>query len=718
MRGFNDNWEFTPTWTEAFGRGEGTECETVRLPHTVKELPLHAIDHESFQMISGYRKKITLPDDPGKRYFIRFDGAAHIATVYVNGKELLTHRSGYTSFEAEFTEAARPGEENLVSVRLDSTENSEIPPFGYVIDYLTYGGLYRPAHLIIKGMDRISDVFVQTPDAETAKVRVSLDLKSDEKDSDLILKVLDHDGKVIGEAEGKAGEDILINCPGAVLWDTENPALYTLRTELPGRDVCETEFGFRTAEFRSDGFYLNNRKVFLRGLNRHQSWPYIGYAAPSSMQEEDARILKYELGLNAVRTSHYPQSHDFIRACDRLGLLVFTEIPGWQHIGDEGWKDQAVENVKEMVLQYRNHPSIVLWGVRINESLDDDEFYLRTNALCHELDPSRSTSGVRYLEKSSLLEDVYSFNDFSHTGNNEGVRPKAEVTTDVSKAFLISEHSGHMFPTKSFDNWERRQEHALRHARVLNGAMESGVHAGCFGWCMFDYGTHRDFGSGDRLCYHGVMDSFRNPKTAAALYLSQQDEEPVLDIGSSMDIGDYPGGQIGRSWVFTNCDEVRLYMNGKLRGVYDEHPFKGLIHSPVPVDDPIDHSWGGKAAVWRFDGIRNGEAVISRTLGGPADLKIEAVPSSSELCEKDTWDMAAVRIRVADGDGNIYPYAQLPISLKIEGEAELIGPDLLTAEGGMTGTYIRTLGRAGKAELLISSPGLESVRLTFDISIK
>ena len=202
MRGFNDNWEFTPDWTEAFGRGEGAECETVRLPHTVNVVPLHAIDHESFQMISGYRKKFTLPDDSGKRYFIRFGGAAHIATVYVNGKELLTHRSGYTAFEAEFTEVAKPGKENLVSVKLDSTENSEIPPFGYVIDYLTYGGLYRPAHLIIKEMDRIRDVFVCTPDPETAKVRVSLDLKSDEKNDDIILKVLDQEGKVVGEAEG------------------------------------------------------------------------------------------------------------------------------------------------------------------------------------------------------------------------------------------------------------------------------------------------------------------------------------------------------------------------------------------------------------------------------------------------------------------------------------------------------------------------------------
>ncbi len=130
--------------------------------------------------------------------------------------------------------------------------------------------------------------------------------------------------------------------------------------------------------FRADSFYLNGKKNFLRGLNRHQSYPYIGYAAPESLQRQDARILKNDLHCNAVRTSHYPQSQYFLDECDRLGLLVFTELPGWQHIGDAAWKDRACAMLREMLLQNRNHPSIILWGVRINESVDDDEFYTRT----------------------------------------------------------------------------------------------------------------------------------------------------------------------------------------------------------------------------------------------------------------------------------------------------------------------------------------------------
>ena len=774
---FSDGWEFTENWSAAFARGEGA-AEQVRLPHTVKEVPLHAIDEKSYQMISGYRKRFTLPaGGRDRRFFLQFDAAGHIATVYVNGMELATHRCGYTAFRVEFTEAARLTGENLVAVKLDSTENPAVPPFGFVIDYLTYGGLYRPAHLDITGPDRIEDVFVTTPDLHSAVVRVTLDMKTPNADRTVHVRILDAAGNAVAEGAGEDESEILLGVPEAKAWDLEHPHLYRCEVTLPGKDVKTVAFGFRTAEFRADGFYLNGQKTFLRGLNRHQCWPYVGYAAPDSMQAEDARILKEELACTAVRTSHYPQSQAFIDACDRLGLLVFTEIPGWQHIGDENWKQQACENTREMVMQYRNHPSIVLWGVRINESQDDDEFYAETNRIAHELDDSRPTSGVRYIEKSHLLEDVYAFNDFSHTGGNPGCKPKKAVTKEADKGFLISEHSGHMFPTKPYDPWMKRQEHALRHARVQNDALADGEHAGCFGWCMFDYATHKDFGSGDRVCYHGVLDAFRNPKTAAAVYASQGGEKPVLEIGSSMDIGDYPGGNIGPVWVFTNADEVRLYKNDQFVKAFAGSPCDRLPHGPVAIDDTIGEllqsqegfrggkekllhrcllsagkygmaamplpdklrmgwamlryglkysdgvalygkyvgNWGGTVTVWRFEAVKDGRVVATRTLGADAHLHLEATASSRTLHDGETWDMAAVRIRICDRWGNIFPYAQLPLRFGLTGAAQLIGPDVATAEGGMGGTYIRTVGQAGQATLTIAADGLEPVTVDFTV---
>ncbi len=767
-----NGWEFTERWSEDFGRGNG-EGTSVRLPHTVKEMPLHYADHNSYQMLCGYRRRLSIGAElAGKRLFLQFDGAAHIATVYVNGCEAAHHSTGYTGFRLEITDLVKAGEDTLIAVKLDTTENPSTPPFGFVIDYLTYGGLYREVWLDVREQCYIEDIFVTTPRPDLVHVELA------SQGTDLCrFSILEEDGTCLMTRETISPADL--HLPDARLWRPEDPHRYVLKCELLdgyGKilDTQSVKFGIRTIYFASDGFYLNRNKTFLRGLNRHQCYPYIGYAVPESLQREDARILKEELGCTAVRTSHYPQSHYFIDECDKLGLLVFMEIPGWQHLGDQKWKDQVCENVKEMILQYRNHPSIILWGVRVNESQDCDELYSRTNAIAHELDPSRPTSGVRYLQKSSLLEDVYAFNDFSHTGNNGGALPKNKVTPDMGKALLISEHNGHMFPTKSFDPWQKRQAHALRHARVLNDAMADGGHVGCFGWCMFDYPTHKDFGSGDRVCYHGVMDAFRNPKLAASVYASQQLEKPVLAIGSSMDIGDYPGGQIGDIYAFTNADEVKLYKNGHfvdtlanprygvmqvkdtvgclletqegfdrkkaelLRKCLVAIGKKGLaglspadfarmawamVRYKLTMDDAVKlygkyiGNWGSEATVWRFDAMEGGDVVASVTCCPSCKLHLQVTPSATTLEEKQSYDMAAVRIRVLDEFGNIAPYAQLPVKLALEGAAELVGPDVATAEGGMCGTYIRTMGTAGTAKLTVSAPGLEAVSAEFSVRV-
>ncbi len=773
------DWQFTETWSEDFLAGKG-ETQTVSLPHSVREVPLHEASPADYEMICGYRRALDIPESyRGKRLFLQFDGAAHIATVYLNGKELAQHRCGYTAFRVEISEAVVFGGENTLAVKLDCTENASVPPFGFVIDYLTFGGLYREAWLDVRAQDYIQDVFVTTPALDRAAVKLTIDGRPG-RTGQARVSILDGEGNCLAAQTGLT--DFELRVPGAKPWEAEAPVRYYCRAELLDEfgavvDCAEVRFGFRTAVFKADGFYLNGKKFFLRGLNRHQNYPVIGYAAPEHLQREDARILKEELQCTAVRTSHYPQSQYFIDECDRLGLLVFTEIPGWQHIGDASWKDQAVENVREMVLQYRNHPSIVLWGVRINESQDDDELYRRTNALAHELDPSRQTSGVRYLEKSHLLEDVYAFNDFSHTGSNPGCKPKSRITTDMSKGFLISEHNGHMFPTKPFDNWERRQEHALRHARVQDAARADGEHAGCFGWCMFDYPTHKDFGSGDRVCYHGVLDFFRNPKLAAATYASQGEAFPVLELGSTMDIGDYPGGQIGYPYLFTNADEVDLYKNGAFVKTFRPSGWKGLQHGPIPVDDLIGElletqegfphdkavflhdclieagkygtanlplslkakmlygfsrykfsfadavalygkyvgNWGGEATVWRFDAKKDGKVVASRTYCPSCRLHLELRASKETLREGDTYDMAAVRIRIVDEYGNLAPYAQLPLQLSVEGALALTGPALVTAEGGSTGCYLRTKGETGEALLRISNPQLGETTLRFTV---
>ena len=759
---FNNGWLFTENYDSGF---DG--AVTVRLPHTAREIPYNYIDCRGYQMVCGYRKAFTAPAEwSGKRLLLRFDGAAHEATVFCNGIEAGRHACGYTAFTVDITDSVRLGCENTIDVRLDTRESLNIPPFGFVIDYLCYGGLYREVTLEVKDPEYIKEVLIENTALREIRVRI------DSCCGNVITDIIDGSGRVVSSAAGRAFE---LGVPEAELWSVDSPTLYTARVRaLRGGEIVDEKslrFGFRTVQFRADGFYLNGKRLKLRGLNRHQSYAYVGYAMPKSIQELDAEILKRELGVNAVRTSHYPQSQHFISRCDELGLLVFTEIPGWQHIGDEDWKRQAVRNTDEMVRQYMHHPSIMLWGVRINESQDCDELYRKTNAVAHTRDSGRQTSGVRYIEKSRLLEDVYAYNDFSHSGDNAGLRPKKAVTQKKNSGYLVSECNGHMFPTKPFDDERHRLSHALRHAKVLDAMYADDDICGIFPWCMFDYNTHQDFGSGDGICYHGVMDMFRNPKLASAVYASQSDDTPCCAVSSSMDIGEHPAGDIGRVYVFTNADCVRLYKDGvfvrEFLPARDEYP--ALPHPPVIIDDFIGEllitqegfddktaqavkecliavarhgpsalppkilakfarlmllkgfkfsdgvelygkyvgNWGGEATKWRFDAVKGGKTVCSVTRSPGQKAHLEVSVSKTRLLEGDTYDAAAVRIRAVDEYGSLAPYWQEPVILKCSGPIELIGPEIISLKGGSGGCYVKTCGKGGRAKLSVNGVEVE-----------
>lgn len=779
----NDGWYFTEQFTRQLTTLEKPEPELVpvRLPHTVKLLPFNDFSEQAYQMVSGYLRFLVPPESwRGQRVRVVFEGAAHQARVYLNGQLLAQHACGYTAFTVDLTDHLHWQGANNLTVELDSRENLDVPPFGNVIDYLTYGGLYREVFLEVGGPALIEDLCVRAD--MDGSVQCLPDCRNAEGLT-LRLAVCNESGEeLVCQETGAEESEILLQLEHPELWDCEHPALYRLKAALKQGEKTVDErtvrFGFRRVEFRPDGFYLNEKRVQLRGLDRHQSWPYMGYAAPARAQRLDADILKYELGCNAVRTSHYPQSHHFIDRCDEIGLLVFTEIPGWQHIGGESWKAQTLENTREMVLQWRNHPSIFLWGVRINESADDDELYRKTNEIAHQLDPTRPTGGVRNFPHSHLLEDVYTYNDFSHHGPNRGCAPRKVITREGGKGYLISEYNGHMFPTKAYDCEEKRLEHALRHARVVSDAASQPGIGGSFGWCMFDYNTHRDFGSGDRICYHGVMDMFRNPKLAAAVYASQQEMTPVLEISSSMDIGEHPAGALGTVAVFTNADQIRLYRNDLLVGSFSPSAdYAGLAHPPVLIEDTVSGllerqegmsprtasmvrevllatamygsalplsvllkaaylmgikgftreqgvdlynryvaSWGGQVARWRFDAVKNGQVVAS-TVRCPGDtLALEVCADTDTLTDGPSWDMATVRIRAVDEYGAVRTWCSRSLSLRAEGAVELIGPASVPLSGGMAGCYLRTRGEAGTGRLTIEMEGAAPVTLSFQVS--
>ena len=767
---WNEGWLFAPTFDPALVRPEcQPELTPVRLPHTVKVLPYNYCNENEYQRLCGYRREFFAPKEwEGRTVLLTFGAIAHDATVFCNGRRLFHHGCGYTSFTVDLTCALRLGQKNVVAVRCDCREDLNIPPFGGQMDKLTYGGIYRAACLDIKEPAYLRDVFIEAKAAGDFRIYSSTV------------------GETVGctlqaEIRSPAGSRALYNgvlslpitgtLNGVHPWSVEHPTLYTLTVRLirPGTgglpdrvlDEKTLRFGFRTLQFVAGGLYLNGQRVELRGLNRHQSYAYQGYAMPDSIQRLDAQILKKQLGCNAVRTSCYDPA--FLDACDELGLLVFAEMPGWQHVGDDSWKAQALQNCREMVCQCRNHPSIFLWGARVSGSADDEAFCKRTNEAIHRLDPTRPTGGTHQRRKGLLLEDVYAYNDYSYRGRGTGCEPRAAVTPDTRKGYLISEFGGQQFPTKAFDDESHRLMHALRIAAVLNDTIAQQGVAGSFGWCMADYNTHREFGSGDRICYHGVLDLFRNPKLAAAVYASQKipraPSDIVLEVSSGMVLGDLPEGMAGACWVFTNAESLRLYRDNDFVAEFAPDRrgrFAALPHPPIEVNDfvgsllekyeGLDHavapqvaailnemrrdamelsplsrarmlslrlSWndlvqmyykyigvlGSPSAVYRFEAVWHGRAVRTVVREPVQSVRLECTVHNPLLTDGPTWDCAAVSLRAIDQNGNLLPYCSEAVQLWVEGPLQILGPSVVPLRGGMAGTYLATTGEAGPAVL-------------------
>ena len=710
--------------------------QPVTLPHTAVELPFSYFDERSYQRVFTYSK--TFAADPAwgdDEIVVHFEGAMANAKVALNGVEIAAHKDGYTPFEARLTGRLKAGD-NTLTVTIDGSENPEIPPFGAMIDYLTYAGIYRDVWLKRTAPVSIGAVKIETPDALADKKTVTAHVTFANPQGKAIAgsitgTIRDAAGTIVATKSQSAAETVSFRFEGLTglsLWDINAPVLYTLELSLGEADALSTSFGFRTVEFTTEGFRLNGKALKLRGLNRHQSFPYSGYALGRAAQERDAEIIKHELHANIVRTSHYPQSTWFLDHCDRIGLLVFEEIPGWQHIGGASWKAEAVENVRRMITRDWNHPSIIIWGVRINESQDDHDFYTETNRVAHELDTTRQTGGVRYITDSEMLEDVYTMNDFI-LGNEElgGNRPRTALrpiseTTGLSKPvpYLITEYGGHMYPTKSFDQEQRQDQHVRRHLEVLNAAYGDPGISGAIGWCAFDYNTHKDFGSGDRICHHGVMDMFREPKFAAYAYASQCEptEEVILKPVTFWARGERNIGGVLPLMVLTNCDEIELkYGNHAPKRVGpDRENFPHLPHPPVVLDRR--HFSDAELGLW---GMEWNDATITGYIGGKAVkvVKFVADPVATTLqvvADADkigATDAVRVMVRALDQAGNKLPFFSEPVSIEVTGAGKRLGPGLVPLRAGSTGAWVQATG-AGPITVTVTSPvlGSQTINLT------
>ena len=759
----NFGWQFMDDYKEEYLNKLPNSSQTIDIPHCAKEVPYNYFNEQDYQFISTYQKLFDIEENiSNKKVVLVFDGFMLKARIYLNGHDLGEHISGWVQVKLDVTDIVKQKDNRLVVV-LDSREDKLIPPFGYAVDYLTFSGIYREVSYEVHPKTYLENIFVRSDISGNVKVEY-------DKVGDAEIKVthkLILNNAIVWESEV---DEFKVENPS--LWDLDQPNLYTLVTKLESKDGEEeyrTRFGFRRAEFRQDGFYLNNKKVKLIGLNRHQGYPFVGFAMPKAMQEDDADLLKFKTGINIVRQSHYPQSEHFLNRCDEIGLLTVNEIPGWQHIGKEKeWRDNFFVYLHKMILVQRNHPSLVAHGVRIDESQDDHELYSKANQVAHDIDPTRQTLGVRNFANSELLEDIYAYNDFSCDSMKIGLINPKKVKTQ-GKPYLVTEYLGHMDPVKPTSDERTKVEVALRHAKVIDDNYKYENICGAIGWCGFDYHTHVDFGSGDHICPHGVYDLYRNPKHSARIYASQLVKEPMLEVISNMKPGDYPEARYFDIYVATNCDYFDLFKNDEFVARYypKNDQFKYLPHPPILVDDLVGKtfkeerfnkkswpriakmfthaatqgfnaltlkeklylaymmkkykvtyaelvdyynihvgSWGGMAKTYTFKGYKNDQLVIEKKVGPSKKFDLQVEVSKTVLKNEETYDAARVTIKHIDENGSLMQYSNRVIKIETEGPIKVLGDSAQALLGGQLSLFVFSKNEPGKSRLTISMDGI------------
>lgn len=751
----NDNWLFRPGFSKAcLGAGyDYSDFYLAFLPHNNVMQRDSYFDEREQACECTYTRVLIVPQKyNGSKLLLRFMGIESYAEVYVNGIFVTSHK-GDAPFDADITAPVRYDYENRIVVRVDSSLRKDVPCRGVRGPSLMYGGIHRDVFFVACDGTDIRDVFVFTPKVGEGKSSVVADVSLYDfyPDTQLGGVILAADGSVAGELSTKTVQGSQVRLQGcieaAALWSPDSPVLYTAKITLFSAEKTLDEFtinfGFVSAKFQRDAFYLNGKPLRLIGLNREDSYPHAGKAMPSSQQREDARLIK-SLGCNCVRSLGLA-SVDFIDECSRIGLMVIEDIAGDGYLGTGDWRDALVGSVRDMVLRDRSRPCVIAWGVRVNNSRDLDELYFKTTVAAHNADPTRATVGARNFMGSRLYEDVFAYNDYSPRGLS-----RRKKTGKLFVPYIVSEHTGKNYPVKPFDPESMRVEQALRHLEVISGTAAGRRTAGAFGMSLSDFAAARQRGSGDNVNYYGVTDLYRCPKYAAYAYASQG-EAPVFELGGSLAPDEFEG----RLYAFTNADSVRLYRDDALVREFTPmtSAFPGLKHPPIAIDDFIGNlpeqdgikgfmlrqfkrlvraadGCGSLLGIkrtdrirlrlltaalrlspekmskladkyslnpplgvtYRFEAVKNGE-VTAQKVYSPDIRKTLRVECDSDAlyCDK-SYEVARFSVTAEDGNGNRLQYDFSPVKIIATGSVELIGSDVVSLKGGMAGFYVKSIG--------------------------
>ena len=721
---------------------------TVNLPHDwVVDLPYakeasHSHGYKAVgykfpeNSVGWYRKTITVPqEDLGKHLYLQFDGIFRDARIWINGFYLGHEPSGYATQVYDITEYLNYGEDNLICVRADATLEE-----GW---FYEGAGIYRhvwlnktaPLHVAPFG------TFVHSTLAapfDKAKLTIETTVENSglqTEDYRLCHILRDADGKEVARCE-TAGKPVLpkdrqltvgeIALDKPHLWSVDAPYLYTLLTEVyqHGKlvDAYTTTTGIRDIRFDADkGFLLNGQPLKLKGVNMHQDHPGVGAGIPDALQVYRLKELK-KFGCNAYRSSHNPMTPEMLDACDRLGILVIEENRL------TGVNEEHTRLLKRMIDRDRNHPCIILWSVGNEEwGIEWKENGTRIAATmreyCHRFDPTRlmtvaSSSGPAIL----IPADVAGYNYIlqnpveQHRKDYPGRRAlgSEETTGCGTRGIYFDAHDkGHM----------------VAHNRKLNGpdsllnCIERGWKfyderpylAGLFYWTGFDYrGEPNPMKFPATGSQFGILDYCGFPKDEAWYLKSWWTDEPVLHILPHWNLQGHEGDSID-IWVYSNCDEVELTVNGKK-----------LDRKPMPRNGHLSWKAVFQPGAVKAVGYKNGKKILARTVettGVPARISLTADRS---VIQADNRDVAVCNIELQDKKKRFVPTACNDLTITVSGPVRILGvgngdpayqaterpadTDARTyqvkAFNGLAQVLLQSTGEAGEATLTVVSENL------------
>ncbi len=681
----NESWKFMKQ-DVGLPAAYPADWETVNLPHTWNAVDGNDGNGSYYRGKCWYAKTFPTPKQPlaGGRVFVEFQGANSEATVYVNGQKVIYHEGGYSTFRADITDYCKDGEENLLVVSVANAANDYVYPQN--ADFTFYGGLYRDVNIISVPNAHFDLSYYGGPgimvtpkptECGGATFEIESFVKNIDENYTVQYSIFDEEGKEVGYAVRPAdATKTTIFVPYVNLWDFDEPYLYTVVAQLQRRnetcDEIDTRVGVRT--FFCDpqeGFHINGVLTPLRGVSRHQDLMYIGNALTADDHYEDACIIK-ELGANTIRLAHYQHSQDFYDACDELGFAIWAEIPFISVMSKNPAAHQnCIEQMKELIIQNYNHPSIMFWGVSneiliggISEELVQNHKEL--NALCKELDPTRLTT-IAHVSFTPMdgpmhyITDTESYNHYFgwYGGKMEDNGPWLDkfhamhpsIPLGVSEYGCEGIITYHGIDPKCKDYSEDYQ--ALYHEHMAKVLDERPWIWSSHVWNMFDFGcAARDEGGVAGRNNKGLVTMDRlTKKDSYYIYKAYWNPTPMVHLCGKRYA--QRAGEVREIKVYTNQESVELFLNGQSQG----------------TQEAVDH-------ICRFDvALAEGYNIFVADAGAVKDTmtieKVEVEPEIYTLPQTDDGNEGAANWFTAMGDVELdegpmeFPEGKMSIKTKI-----------------------------------------------------